>query len=69
MLECLKLCAADKTPRPDGYSMGFFQYCWEIVKKDVMDTIRNFHRSDNYEKSSDATNVALIPLKNGAKSL
>ncbi|WMV37868.1 hypothetical protein MTR67_031253 [Solanum verrucosum] len=69
VLECLKLCAADKAPGPDGYSMGFFQCCWEIVKKDVMDTIRNFHTSDYFEKSFNATYVALITKKIGAKSL
>lgn len=25
---CLKICAIDKAPRPDGYTMGFFSSCW-----------------------------------------
>jgi len=31
VLRCLKLCAGDKAPGPDGFSMGF-----EIVKLDIM---------------------------------
>lgn len=32
VLECLKLCIADKALGPDGYFMGFFQCSWEIIK-------------------------------------
>ncbi|WMV30151.1 hypothetical protein MTR67_023536 [Solanum verrucosum] len=30
VLNCLKLCAADKAPGPDGYTMGFFIKCRDI---------------------------------------
>ena len=32
-LSCLN---GDKTPRPDGFSMAFWQACWDVVKKKVM---------------------------------
>ena len=38
VLACLKMCAIDKAPGPDGYTMGFFIKCWDVVKKDIMDT-------------------------------
>lgn len=62
-------CAADKAPCPDGFSMGFFHTCWEIVKEDLMNTIKNFHCNELIEKSFNASYIALIPKKNGAKEL
>ena len=65
----LKACAIDKAPGPDWYSMGFFVKCWEIMKEDVMATFQNFHSHEIFEKSFNATYIALIPKKNGAKEL
>lgn len=31
----------DKALGPDGFSMGSFQICWEIVKKDLMWVFQN----------------------------
>ena len=36
VLACLKMCAIDKAPGPDGYTMGFFIKCWDVVKKDII---------------------------------
>ncbi|WMV57930.1 hypothetical protein MTR67_051315 [Solanum verrucosum] len=69
VLKGLKACAIDKAPGPDGYTMGFFVKCWEILKGDVMATIRKFHSQEVFEKSLNATYIALIPKKNGAKEL
>jgi len=35
VLRCLKMCAVDKAPSPDGFTMGFFIKCWEIVKNET----------------------------------
>ena len=45
------MCAIDKAPGPDGYTMGFFIKCWDVVKKDIMDTFKNFHSHNIFEKS------------------
>lgn len=29
--DCVKLCAGDKAPGPDGYTMTFRVHCWEAV--------------------------------------
>ena len=47
--------------------MGYFVKCWEIVKEDVMATFQNFHLHEIIEKSFNATYIALIPKKKGAK--
>ncbi|WMV46111.1 hypothetical protein MTR67_039496 [Solanum verrucosum] len=69
VLNCLKLCAADKAPGPDGYTMGFFIKCWDVLKKDIMDTFQNFYEQEVFEKSFNATFIALIPKKKGANEL
>lgn len=33
----------DKAPGPDGFSMAFFQSCWSVLKKEIMDVFQNFH--------------------------
>ncbi|WMV58251.1 hypothetical protein MTR67_051636 [Solanum verrucosum] len=69
VLQCLQLCDGDKAPGPDGYTMSFFKSCWGIVKEDLMLTIHNFHQNGIFEKSFNATFLALIPKKPGAKEL
>ncbi|WMV48673.1 hypothetical protein MTR67_042058 [Solanum verrucosum] len=59
----------DSVLGPDGYTMGFFVNCWEIVKGDLMSTMQNFHSQEFFEKSFNATYIALIPKKSGAKEL
>ena len=36
MFEVTKNFSGDKSPRPDGFPMAFFQACWEILKPDLM---------------------------------
>lgn len=56
----LKLCDGDKAPGPDDFTMCFFKECWEIIKDYVMQTIHNFHQNEVFERSLNATFVALI---------
>ncbi len=62
----VKDMAGDKSPGPDGFSMAFFPKCWAIVKDDVMAVLHEFHAHGNFEKSINATFIALIPKKTGA---
>lgn len=34
---------SDKAPGPDGFSMAFFQCCWDIVKQEFMEVLYHFH--------------------------
>jgi hypothetical protein len=56
----------DKAPGPDGFSMGFFQCCWDILRPDVMAFLNYFHGLCSFEKSLNATFVSLIPKKTEA---
>uniref|UniRef100_A0A2N9J257 Reverse transcriptase domain-containing protein n=1 Tax=Fagus sylvatica TaxID=28930 RepID=A0A2N9J257_FAGSY len=56
----------DKAPGPDGFSMGFYQFCWDILRPDVMAFLNYFHDLCSFEKSLNATFVSLIPKKTEA---
>ncbi|WMV57474.1 hypothetical protein MTR67_050859 [Solanum verrucosum] len=66
---CVFSCAGDKAPGPDGFTMAFFKQCWEEVKQEVVAAIQNFHDQSYFEKSFNATFIALIPKKVGATEL
>lgn len=53
----------DKAPGPDGFTMAFFQSCWSLVKTDIMNVFHIFHAHTVFEKSLNATFLALIPKK------
>ncbi|WMV59598.1 hypothetical protein MTR67_052983 [Solanum verrucosum] len=63
ILEGLNQCAIEKAPGPDGFPMSFFITFWEMLKTDILLTLRNFHSQQGFKKSFNATFVALIPKK------
>ena len=50
----------EKAPGPDGFSMAFFQ-C--VLKTEIMAIFHNFHTQAVFEKSLNASFLALIPKK------
>lgn len=61
----LKSIASDKALGLAGFSMAFFQTCWEVHKEDIMGILYEFHESGRFEKSLNAAFIALIPKKLG----
>ena len=59
----------DKAPGLDGFTMAFFQKCWSVVENDVMAFFDHFHRSSKFERSLNASFLALIPKKNNALNI
>ena len=43
VIQVLREMEGDKAPGPDGFTMAFFQNCWSVVEKDVIDFFDNFH--------------------------
>lgn len=43
VLEVVKGMNRDKAPGPDGFSMTFFQDCWDVIKSDLMMVLLDFH--------------------------
>jgi hypothetical protein len=56
----------DKALGPDGFPVAFFQSCWSFLKGDIMALLRHFHKLGSFERSLNATFVALLPKKVGA---
>ena len=59
-------CGGNKSPGLDGYSLPFFQKCWEEVKSDVMSIMSDFHTSGVVHRGVNETYIALIPIKHGS---
>jgi len=55
-----------KASSPDGFTLAFFQKCWDFLKTDIMDVFALFHARGKFEKSFNATFISLIPKKTGA---
>ena len=53
----------EKAPGPDGFFMAFFQSCWCVLKTEIMAIFHNFHTQAVFEKSLNASFLALIPKK------
>ena len=69
ILLAVKELEGDKTPSPDGFSMVFYHHCWGVVERNVLVVFEKFYQYSKFEKSLNATFIALIPKKNGASNI
>ena len=69
VLQVVKEMEGDKAPGLDGFSLAFYHHCWEVVKRDVLAVFEEFYQHSKFEKSLNATFIALIPKKNGASNI
>ena len=61
---------SEKAPGPDGFSIAFFQSCWDIVKDDLMRAITSFsEQSASNFAILNTANIVLIPKKDGAEAI
>ena len=49
---------ADKASGPD---VNFFHHCWRVVESDILAFSEEFHEYGKFEKSMNASFIALIP--------
>lgn len=61
--------ARDEAPVPNGFTMAFIQSCWDVVREDDMKVFQEFHMFGKFEKTLNATFIALIPKKVGASDI
>ena len=59
----------DKAPGLDGFTMTFYHHCWRVVEKDVLAVFEEFFQYCKFEKSLNATFIALISKKNDASNI
>jgi hypothetical protein len=69
VLEVVKGMNHDKALDPDGFSIAFFQDCWDVIKTDLMGVFQGFHTHSKFVESINATFLALIPKKSEAMDL
>ena len=59
----------DKAPSPDGFTMAFWQSCWDFVKEEILEMFKDFYEHSSFLKSLNNTFLVLIPKKSGAEDL
>ena len=69
ILQVVKELEGDKAPAPVGFSMAFYHHCWRVVEKDVLAVFEEFFQHCKFEKSLNATFIALIPKKIDASNV
>ena len=69
VFEALADCCREKALGSDGFSMAFWQFAWDFVKEEVMNLFRQFHETERFVRSLNATFLVLIPKKGGVEDL
>ena len=69
MLSALCDLSGDKVPSPNGFTMAFWHFDWDFVKDEVMGFFSVFFANGKFERSLNATFLALIPKKGGVEDL
>jgi len=54
-------CDSSKSPGPDRFNFGFIKSCWDILKKDVMNAVKDFAGFGCWPRGSNASFLCLIP--------
>jgi len=65
----VKELEGDKAPSLDGFFMAFYHHCWRVVESDVLVVFEEFYQYSKFEKSLNATFIALIPKKNDTSNI
>ncbi|RVW34823.1 Transposon TX1 uncharacterized 149 kDa protein [Vitis vinifera] len=65
----LTILGKDKAPSPDGFTMAFWLFCWDVVKIEIVGFLREFHERGRFVKSLNATFLVLVPKKGDAEDL
>lgn len=50
-----------KAPGPDGFTVDFFQQCWDLVKDEVWAVVEESRRTGRVLKAFNSTFLTLIP--------
>lgn len=67
--EVIFTMATEKAPGPNGFTIEFFKACWPIIKANIFNLIKNFHRMKRVLPTINATFLNLIPKFDHADSL
>ena len=59
----------DKASGPDGFTVAFWQVCWDFVKEEIEDLFKEFYEHRSFAKCRNTTFLVLIPKKGSAEDL
>ena len=59
----------DKASGLDGFTVAFWQACWDFVKEEILELFKEFYDQSSFAKSLNTTFLVLIPKKGGAEDL
>ncbi|RVX02249.1 hypothetical protein CK203_028313 [Vitis vinifera] len=45
----------DKVPGPDGFTLAFWQSCWEFIKEEIIEMFKEFYEHSSFLKSLNNT--------------
>lgn len=69
VMAAIRGMSGDKAPGPDGFPLAFFQNCWEVIKDDLIEVFQHFYVHKSFERSFNASFIALIPKRVGAEDI
>ena len=69
ILQVVSDLEGDKVLGLDRFTMVFYHHCWKVVEKDILAVFKEFFQHCKFEKSLNATFIALIPKKNDASNI
>ena len=58
-----------KAPGPDGFTVAFWQACWDFAKEAILELFKELYDQKSFAKSLNATFLVIIPKKGGAEDL
>ncbi|KAL6570168.1 hypothetical protein OROMI_014682 [Orobanche minor] len=58
----------DSVAGPDGFNANFFQNCWDIVWRDVVEAVLDFFNGNPMPRGFCTTTITLIPKNNNPQS-
>ncbi|XP_028118945.1 uncharacterized protein LOC114316487 [Camellia sinensis] len=63
ILVAVKDCEGNKAPGPYGFNMLCFQKIWKVMKKEVLNFIKEFYRNGKLVKGFNSSFITLVPKK------
>ncbi|RVW56248.1 hypothetical protein CK203_092254 [Vitis vinifera] len=58
----------DKPQARMGFTVAFWQSCWEFAKEEIVDLFKEFFEEKSFAKSLNSTFLVLIPKKGGLRT-
>lgn len=58
----------ESAPGPDGFCSRFYQFCWDIIGRDLLDVVLDYFRGSAMPRGFQSTLLVLLPKKESPSS-